>query len=392
MLSGHRSLILLPVVFGMLFPTAGLTRSVSPRILALARDELQVYEQKGDKLVELGAQDLRPYLARTDYGRNCGLITTPTSIIVVAPGALVLFDRSFLNPQVWRPDEGQEIGAAAAFGEHLLVAVNGELWVLDDRLERVGKVKLPTGSRPKDAHDILVDGKRAYLLDNISFPIFVFIVDLSTVNAPKVVGQLQMEDVYPHLKAQWLSSRADRWVIIQSAGGRGGSRETALFLSRRPPLRVLAGQVISRRVWPDMRRFRASPPRAKAKPASEKNNLEIHAVTRGSPVYAVVGQGESTSLARLTTSRTRIGARRLARLDETALRLAPKRAQRLVKQAGGGQWRVARRGKFLAVNGHAALFLVRLVGDKARMVTRSSLLAKSDSGTRTVAFWSLALF
>jgi hypothetical protein len=353
----------------LLLLAAGAARAEAPRILALMQDELRVYVQRGAALEELGAQDLRPHLARKDYGKHCGLITTPRSIVVAATGALVVLDRSFRNPRVWRPKAGRGIGAAAALGEHLLVAVNGELWVLDPRLRPVGKVKLPTGSFPKDAHDILVEGKRAYLLDNIMLPRFVFIVDLSTVRSPRVVGKLKVEGIYLHLKAQWLAPGADRWVVIQGTAGRGGSTETALFLPRRPPLRVLGRQDLWQRIY--------------RQPATgQKNDLEILAVTRGRPVHAVVRRGEATSLARLSTSRTRVDAQGLVRLDELALQLASEKIRRFVKRSRrDARWRLARRGKHVVVGGDGALFLLQLEGGEARVVASFSTLASFERGS-----------
>lgn len=370
-------------------------RAAPPRVLALVKGELKLYKPQGKQLVELGAQDLRPYLGDKDYGEHTALLTTPDAVIVVAQGALVMFDRAFRNPRVWRPKEGRGIAAAATYEQQLLVAVNGELQVLDRELKAVGKVKLPTGLPfPKDAHDILVHQQRAYLLDNIVIPRWIFVVDLTQVSAPKVAGTLKVSGVYQHLSAQWIAPKVGRWVVAQNSGGRGGASQTLLFMPLDPPLRVLKEQTtllhsikFSSRLAASKRRGYSSrsgrlpptppPPRPRA-------DLRILSVSPGPGGLAVIQRGGATKLARLRTTKTRVSARGLVRLDEEALRLLSPRMQRSVASSRQ-PWRLCRSGEHVAVSGMAAVFLVRLKRGKARIVASFSTLAGFKTGSYSLA-------
>ncbi len=115
----------------------------------------------------------------------------------------------------------------AAFAEAVrpglvVVAEAGCLAVKDEAGVEVGRVDLQCGDG-KDAHDVIVEGDVAYLLDDIYQPIFVFTVDVSRPTAPRVIGRADLSAVNAHLKAHWRDAAARRWHVVSESTTMGGS-------------------------------------------------------------------------------------------------------------------------------------------------------------------------
>lgn len=110
------------------------------------------------------------------------------------------------------------------------VAEDGCLVARDeDGVER-GRLDLECGAK-KDAHDVLVRGSRAYLLDNYELPALVFVVDVAEPAQMRVIARTDLSGIGAHLSAQWLDPAADRWWVVRSTSHRSGSSKAAIALT-----------------------------------------------------------------------------------------------------------------------------------------------------------------
>ena len=126
------------------------------------------------------------------------------------------------------------IGACVADRELLYISADGQLIILDEELTILRRMPLGIYSdsgKMKNAHDIVVHENIAYLLDNISHPVFILRVDVSDPKQPKHIQETEIEYVNHHLDAQWVAPAQNEWRIIQSSSHMGGSFQWLLKFS-----------------------------------------------------------------------------------------------------------------------------------------------------------------
>jgi hypothetical protein len=167
--------------------------------------------------------DVRPYQRqasrRKGHGSPSVLISRRGHVLVRTDTALLALDRRYNPHVVWSARQGSTLAAAALAGDRVLVASEGSLIVLDARLREVGRLHFGL-RRGKEVHDILVEGSHAMLLDNRSRPLFVFTVDISILERPRLVHRIEGGGVNPHLEYQWYDRAAKRWGILASSNSR----------------------------------------------------------------------------------------------------------------------------------------------------------------------------
>lgn len=125
------------------------------------------------------------------------------------------------------------IGALAVSDNTIFVAYNGSLFAFDKNLKELSSIYLNVTIRGeiKNAHNIIIYEKRAYLLDNIVFPIYVFIIDIKDVDNLQINKTIEVWGMNQHLNDHWLNPELNQWLIVQSWGGRGGSGQGVLIYS-----------------------------------------------------------------------------------------------------------------------------------------------------------------
>jgi hypothetical protein len=80
----------------------------------------------------------------------------------------------------------------------------------------------------KAAHDIILDGDKAYLLDNHQTPVFIFTLDVADSTQPVVTNTRQLFGGHGmHLRTQWLG---EGWYILQESSIGGYPRQEMLVL------------------------------------------------------------------------------------------------------------------------------------------------------------------
>jgi hypothetical protein len=104
--------------------------------------------------------------------------------------------------------------AIKANEDNLYSATDGDFYAFDMQLKNVGNVDLLLKNK-KNAHDIMLNGNIAYLLDNIVEPIIVFQVDISK---PEAMNIMYFDTILSlrtgHLSSQFLSD--DTWYVVES--------------------------------------------------------------------------------------------------------------------------------------------------------------------------------
>ena len=71
----------------------------------------------------------------------------------------------------------------------------------------------------------------AYLLDNMSYPIYTLKIDVKDPQQPQIVQDTQIEFINHHLDFQWVVPEQNEWRIIQSSSHMGGSFQWLLKFS-----------------------------------------------------------------------------------------------------------------------------------------------------------------
>lgn len=229
-LSARRFDLSKPAVGGVAAPA---TRGPLPPLWAMDTTTLRLLVVKRGKLETRFEVDLSPY--RRNHRRHARVLVAPRGqLLAVTDSALLMLDERRKPHVVWSARKGSELAAAALAGTHVLVASEGGLIVLDRRFREVGRLHF--GLRAgKEAHDILVVGQRALLLDNIYRPLVVFVVDISKPTQPRVVHRIDGGGVYPHLDYQWYDRSAKRWGILARGRGRCGGHQTVHLIDPHLP-------------------------------------------------------------------------------------------------------------------------------------------------------------
>lgn len=85
----------------------------------------------------------------------------------------------------------------------------------DRELKELSRVELDCGSVKKDAHDVLIHGGTALLLDKIMAPIFLFRVDVQDPKNLTVRQRIESFGINAHLKLQWVVPEKEAWFVVE---------------------------------------------------------------------------------------------------------------------------------------------------------------------------------
>ncbi len=190
------------------------------------------------------------------------------------------------------------LGAIGTDGEHLLIAAEGSLILLERNLEILDRVQLIThnlfGSENKNAHDILVHQNVFYLLENIVSTTFIFQVTIDTDKKLQITRSWEIQDVYPHLDRQWLNPELGQWIVIQSSFGQGNYRQKAHIFPLAQGIKRLALQTL----YPVSNSVTSS--------SRGVESFKILHATKISPAWAIISQIGECYLVKINSNNHRI--------------------------------------------------------------------------------------
>jgi hypothetical protein len=185
------------------------------------------------------------------------------------------------------------LGAIGTDGEHILIAAEGSLILLDRNLNILDRVQLITpnwfSSEKKNAHDILVDGNRVYLLNNLVVSTFIFQFTISNEKRFHIARNFEIQDTYPHLDRQWLNHQLEQWIVIQSSFRPGGYRQKAHIFSLSEEREKIAWQ----HLYPSIRN-------------NEIESFKILYATKIEPIWAIISQSAECYLVKINSQNHRI--------------------------------------------------------------------------------------
>jgi len=164
-----------------------------------------------DKRAELPLQGARAVIA-------CGDI-----IFVSTEDELLVFDRTFAQST---SRKFGKMGAIATDGQNVFVGADGSFIALSRDLQELDRVRLEFEGPvhpDKNAHDILIYGDTAYLLDNIMGPLYLFRADIKDPTNLQIQESIVFQGINAHLERQWLNPELNQWCVVQSFAHRGGS-------------------------------------------------------------------------------------------------------------------------------------------------------------------------
>ncbi len=187
----------------------------------------------------------------------------------------------------------EKISAIAASNNNIFISTEHSFIVLDKDLAELSRVKLEINGYAKDAHDILIYGDSAYLLDNVMLPVFILKVDIKDVKNISIKEKIRIaEDVWPHLDGQWLNPVLNQWIVLQSySGGTGGGVKAHIYALDKVGPELGSGKIFSETNYPQV----------------SKDGYRIKSVTSLPPVWAVVQNNEGKNyLARVNSEGNKI--------------------------------------------------------------------------------------
>ncbi len=197
----------------------------------------------------------------------------------------------------------EKISAIAANNNNIFISAENSLIVLDKDLVELSRVKLEINGYAKDAHDILIYGDSAYLLDNVMLPVFILKVDIKDVKNISIKEKIRIaEDVWPHLDGQWLNPGLNQWIVLQSySGGTGGGVKAHIYALDKVGPELGSGKIFSETNYPQV----------------SKDGYRIKSVTSLPPVWAVVQSSEGkNSLARVNSAGNKVSFSDFLDLEE----------------------------------------------------------------------------
>ena len=138
------------------------------------------------------------------------------------------------------PGASRSIAALTSAGEVLWLSACGQLIAATPDLSRLGNLPMLVPSRgaaaqrdeqvAKNADDIIIAGDRAYLLDDVMAPLFIFEVDVSQPAQPTVIERVEGRGINAHLTLQWVDTAAGYWTVSQWEEMRSGSFQTLITI------------------------------------------------------------------------------------------------------------------------------------------------------------------
>ncbi len=123
------------------------------------------------------------------------------------------------------------VEALETAGGYVFAAANGKFYTLDKDLNELGELTL-LEQESKDAHNILIQKNKAYLLDNIVMPIYLFEIDLSNLRQPKILRKIDASGVNIHLESQWVDEVSGDWFIFKTSTTQEGNNHAVSVLNK----------------------------------------------------------------------------------------------------------------------------------------------------------------
>lgn len=139
--------------------------------------------------------------------------------------------------------EFSSITALATDGENIFISAEGDLIVLNSDLAIVGRVELTVMWGKKNAHDIFVYQKIAYVLDNVEMPVFIFKFDCSDFNNIRLLDKRELS-TSGHLDTQWLDATTGRWYVLEYDGYRFTQGQRLYAIAPSGSLRNIPFQIV----------------------------------------------------------------------------------------------------------------------------------------------------
>ena len=145
----------------------------------------------------------------------------------------------------------ENIGDVVMDSSVIIISADGNLIIMDETLQDLGTVKLGIDiyGKPKNAHDILIFSRTAYLLDNIVHPMFILSVDIDYPEKMAVKRRIRIDEVNFHLENQWLEPDLEKWFVLGGYWHQGGSGQILYIFPMFDGDKPLVRQLIGKRDW-----------------------------------------------------------------------------------------------------------------------------------------------
>jgi hypothetical protein len=181
------------------------------------------------------------------------------------------------------------IAALASSGKALFISSEGSIISLDRDFyfKDMIDLKINPGYK-KDAHDILLHKKSAYLLDNVVEPVYII---KANIRDPENIGIMKKNEILEanqHLEAQAIDPGNDEWLILQTGTTMGGHYQNLIVYSLEN-CRWKRGFFIGRH-----------------RRGIKKDSVYIKAMAASSPAWYVILKNGKYFLANIHTDYTRI--------------------------------------------------------------------------------------
>lgn len=128
-----------------------------------------------------------------------------------------------LNTQLKKIKDIPFVHAITSDQKYFYTSHDSSFNIYDCQFKLISSVKYPI---EKDAHDILIQDGKAFLLDNIMCPIYLFIIDIANIKKPKLTAAIEDQCVNCHLNYQWINKEKKEWYVVSEFAHMGGSGHT----------------------------------------------------------------------------------------------------------------------------------------------------------------------
>ncbi len=113
-----------------------------------------------------------------------------------------------------------KISSMAVNDENVFIAVETDFIILNKELEEVSRLFLEI-RMDKEIDNIIIHDNKAYLMDNIRYPIYLFCVDVTNIKLPKIITTIFLLDVEIYPLNQWLNTEDEQWLLTYYSPKRG---------------------------------------------------------------------------------------------------------------------------------------------------------------------------
>lgn len=107
---------------------------------------------------------------------------------------------------------------------HIYAVSQKEFNIFDHSLNKIGSYEKP-GMFNKHMEDMIVHNGKAYIVDNIAYPVYLLKYDVKDVNDPELDEVISMTSVYPNLGQQWIEPDQNLWMFLKTTSGEFGTRK-----------------------------------------------------------------------------------------------------------------------------------------------------------------------